>query len=751
MIPLKGIWHIPALAFVLGGVLANNIGSIFYLLIFLLIAWAVRHRHSPIFLFCILSFILIGYFYLAPSPQEFSFKKQPELWHAEIMTPVKETAKTFTLTLIDETSEKRNISYVKKGEEVVPSSWLHGAVCTMKGRTIPFDGARNPGQFDYKSYMERKGIDSQVIIKNLEDIECEGRSWISYLYEGRMVLKERVRDHVHPEAYGWMNALIFGETSELADVTIDWFREFNLSHILAISGLHVGLTIGGVYFILFRTGLTTRTQSQCFILILLPVYAFLAGATPSVIRASLMASILILFSIFQKKIPLTDILSFAAVFLLVYSPSYFHHIGFQFSFLVTFSLVLSVSILKQYNIWMQTAVISLISQLSILALQVHYFYEFQPLSLWVNLILVPYFSFIVIPLLMVVFLLCFLVPSFAFVCSAVFIQLHERMISFMKGWTSWIDFQWVIGEIDPSYIFIYILAFVIMMTYWSDRNLFQSFAAACLTVGVLVAYSAAPYYSAEGKVTMLDVGQGDSFVVELPYRSSVIMIDAAGPSVFTSNKEKTADDIIFPYLKSRGIDKIDALFVSHEDSDHSGSVPFLLEEISVDKVYVSPYHKENFNGVTVEKIRAGQRVLYGNVALNVLHPSEDQEDPNDNSLVLDTLIGGQRWLFTGDISTSIESILLNSSSLSTDVLKVGHHGSHTSTSEAFIDGIEPKVALISAGVDNRYGHPHEEVVKRLEESGIIILQTNRHGAVQYTFSGQSGTFSSFLPYNASRE
>lgn len=233
------------------------------------------------------------------------------------------------------------------------------------------------------------------------------------------------------------------------------------------------------------------------------------------------------------------------------------------------------------------------------------------------------------------------------------------------------------------------------------------------------------------------------------------MIDAAGPSIFTSNKEKTANDVILPFFKSRGINRIHALFITHEDSDHSGSVPFILEEMRIDRIYVSPFHTETYeNGVIVEKVSAGQSVQVGGHDFDVIHPliNGDLGDPNDNSLVLNSIFGGQRWFFTGDISAQVErEIVMRKSIRQTDVLKVAHHGSHTSTSEELLKGLQPKIGLISAGVDNRYGHPHSEVVERLTEHGVLLLQTNRHGAVQYFFSGQSGTFSTFIPYNASRE
>ncbi|SFJ19084.1 competence protein ComEC [Halobacillus dabanensis] len=751
---MKGFWHAPALAFVLGGVLSNQSGFTFFIILIFLSYWIYSYRLNRKSLLFIASFLIAGYFYLPPLDNGWDSFTQKSPWIATIISNVKETPHAYSMTLQHDSGEKFIVRFFKEDNDFYPSDWRHGAICTLEGSVESFAEARNHGQFDYQSYMAKEGIYKQVIIEEEDNLHCEGGSWLSLLYDARNFMKDKVEKNTTPEAFAWMKALVFGETDHLDETTIQWFREYNLSHILAISGLHVGLTIGGIYFLLYRTGFATKTQVQVFLLLLLPFYTFLAGAAPSVIRAGLMAVILILTTSLKWKFPLTDILSIAAIVLLLTSPSYFHHIGFQFSFLVTFSLVLSMPILKRYkNAWIQSLVIGLISQLSILSLQVHYFFEFQPLSLWVNFIMVPYFSFIVIPFLMFTLLLVFLIPSLAQVLSSIFITFHERFLSFVHSLTLYMDFSWVIGKLPPLFIILYTIFLVVMMRYWSEGKDQKAFVSSMIAVGVIMVHCAIPFISDKGTVTMLDVGQGDSFVIELPNRRGVILIDAAGPPIFSSNSKKTAEDIIIPFLKSQGIGALDALFISHKDSDHSGSVRYLLEEFNISHVIVSPYYNEFYKEVEVKRVMGGQKVVIEGQEFNVLHPAEqDYGEPNDNSLVLESNIGGKKWLFTGDISTNVENQIIESyPSLKVDILKVGHHGSNTSTSNDFLNSTQPEVGLISAGVDNRYGHPHDEVVQRFKERGTPLLQTKRHGEVQYIFSGQSGTFSTFLPYNASRE
>ncbi|WP_232324906.1 DNA internalization-related competence protein ComEC/Rec2 [Halobacillus mangrovi] len=499
--------------------------------------------------------------------------------------------------------------------------------------------------------------------------------------------------------------------------------------------------------------MATKEGAKVLIILFLPPYALLAGAAPSVLRATLMAGLVMLSTFSKWKVPLTDILSLVALSLLILSPSYLDHLGFQFSFLVTMSLILSFPLLKQTeNPLAMSALISFVSQTSILPLQLYYFFEFNPLSLFANLLLVPYFSFFVIPFLMMLLLCSFILPQISLLLSQTLFPPHTNFLSFLETHSNLFDIQWVVGEINRSFIIVCLVLFIIMMRLWIKQKLVFAFAAGVASVGVLMVYSILPYFSPYGRVTMLDVGQGDSFVVELPYRRGVIMIDAAGPPVFTGDESKTAEQIILPYLKSRGIFKLDAIIITHEDTDHSGSVQTLANEMKVGNLVVSLYYPKIETVENVVRIKAGEHLVIGGQDFNLLHPSEDTGDANDNSIVLTATLGGLEWIFTGDASAEIEKLLIKvGSNVNADVLKVGHHGSNTSTSEEWVKHVSPSVALISAGLDNRYGHPHEEVVERLSAQGVVLFSTPDYGAVQYDFSSQRGTFSSFLPYNASRE
>ncbi|MCA0970017.1 DNA internalization-related competence protein ComEC/Rec2 [Halobacillus litoralis] len=741
--------HLPALAFVAGGALARLQPLEQSVLGAICVCWLLFFYRDRALLVVLASSIIFGYFYLKPPVPPPSIS--PSFSSSVMIQSIDKSTSNIQLIVVEpEKNEKTLVSFFPEDESVSPASWRYGAACEIKGERALIEGATNPGQFNYKRYMSDQGVFAQVVLTQEEQLVCTGEGFYHKAHEFRERLITDVRRSLAPNAFPWIAALVFGEQDDLDEETVEWFRSFNLSHILAISGLHVGLFIAGVYWAIVRLGIGTIEQARTALLICLPSYAFLAGAAPSVLRASLMAVLLILFSFFRLRVPLTDVLSMAAVLLLLLSPTTFSSIGFQFSFLATFSLVLSKNILSQtQNVLVQSTQISLISQLAILPFQLQYFYEFNPLSLVANVILVPYFSFFVIPCGLLLVLSALLYDRFAMAASHFLADLHLRVLAASQWVMEPLEWSWVVGKLPPLFILLALIPLFYMMREWSKKHLMKAWLGGCAMVLVLVLYGLLPYASGKGAVTMLDVGQGDAFVIELPHRKGVLMVDAAGPPPFIENQSRTADDIIIPFLKSKGIAQLDALIVSHEDSDHNGSIPYVMDAIEVHTLIVHPYYQVEEEGVSVMNVEAGQRLEVKGHAFQFLHPSLDEGNPNDNSLVFTTTLGGLSWLFSGDISSEVEKEIIKAfPNVRVDVLKAAHHGSDTSSSEEWIDQLEPKVTWISAGRNNRYGHPHPSVVSRFQDVGITMYQTPHHGAVTYLFSGQIGTFSPFLPYNA---
>ncbi len=633
----------------------------------------------------------------------------------------------------------------------------HGALCKINGELELPDRSTNPRQFNYRNYLLSQGISLQLTANSLNDMVCEGSSTFSKFYTIRNNLIDHVTENVSPTTAAWLNALVLGDDSALDDSTTELFQRWGLSHILAISGLHVGLFISLLYFIMIRSTLFTVERAQWLIIIFLPFYALIAGGEPSVWRASTMVVLFIVLNKFNIKFSVTDVLSIVFLLLILLDNYIIYNIGFQFSFLVTFGLLLSKQWFSQINSSFFTVLkISFVAQMMILPLQLSYFYTFQPLSILLNVLIVPYFSLFVIPLMFMLLFFSSFTGYITQVIDSFFIHVHNMVLSVIQYIDSIAYFPWIIGTISIFSGMLYYALLVLFMNYTQTKSAKQAFRYGCCISLLLIVLSIRPYFSPIGSVTMLDIGQGDSFVIELPYRKAVIFIDAGATFSYEDNKatDKNYNQIIKPYLYSRGISKIDTIFLSHEDVDHIGSVKFMIDNMDVENVTMSKYFQLDETtearwrdrGTEIKRIQKGDDITIENQLFSVLSPRSNKGLTNDNSLVLFTELGGYKWLFTGDVGKEIEKeIITNYPNLSVDVLKVSHHGSNTSTDKSFLEHINPKYALISVGKKNSYGHPSKEVLSVLENKNIMVYRTDYNGAVRYQFNKEQGTFLKYLP------
>ncbi|WP_228409427.1 DNA internalization-related competence protein ComEC/Rec2 [Radiobacillus deserti] len=674
--------------------------------------------------------------------------------HGEIIS-IKERNDSMYSFVIEEDRLRTLVTIFNENQKVKSARLVtikHGAFCKIKGKKEIPERSRNPGQFDYQRYLQQDGISFQLT--NPSYLECKGASF----YENIYTLRERAI--LYTERYSsftasWLQALLLGNDDALPDDTVELFRRWGLSHLLAISGLHVGLLIGMIYFFLIKICQITKEHTQVCLLLLLPIYACIAGAEPSIIRASCMAIFVILLQRFQVKLPTSDVLSIVFVFLIMFNPSIIRNVGFQFSFLVTFAILLSLKWLKSASTVVIILRISLVAQLSVLPLQAFHFYSFNPLSILLNTFVVPYFSFIVMPFVVLLFILSVIAPWIGNILQYLFVKLHGSFLDWLDIMDSVAYFPWVTGKLSVVFVVLLFCSVLLMMKAQLMNQYKRSFYGGCLLVLLLTIHSIIPYVSPKGSVTMLDIGQGDCFVIELPYRKGVILIDAAGKRTVKDEwSDTTYRQVIMPFLHYKGIQSIDAIILSHNDLDHVGSVPFLVEHFNVKSIWTSPYFKPQSslkNGLQIQKIQV-QHVKKGEVfviqgqSFYTLHPKQNHGEKNRNSLVLFLKLGGLEWLFTGDIGVEEEKMILKEyPKLQTDVLKVAHHGSQTSTSEQWIKQIKPKKAMVSVGKDNRYGHPSRDVIELLNKYDIPILRTDLNGAITYEFVKEKGTFFKHLP------
>ncbi|WP_304607971.1 ComEC/Rec2 family competence protein [Lentilactobacillus rapi] len=258
---------------------------------------------------------------------------------------------------------------------------------------------------------------------------------------------------------------------------------------------------------------------------------------------------------------------------------------------------------------------------------------------------------------------------------------------------------------------------------------------------------------------MFDIGQGDSFLVRTPMNRSVTLIDTGGKVDFSTQswqrgvKNYQAKRLSINYLKSIGVSRIDYLCVSHQDADHCGDLPAYIQEMQIGTILIPLGMDKNPNFMKrIEGRHRATRVLPVNdemrvngLPLSIYHPYEPGLGENHDSMVLGATIGGLSWLFTGDLDRPGElDTISRHPELHSDVLKVGHHGSKTASDPQFVAHIKPKIALISAGRNNRYHHPNVETLETLKQSGVMVYNTQTQGMVRYVYHHNSGHFETTL-------
>ncbi|MFE3973059.1 MULTISPECIES: DNA internalization-related competence protein ComEC/Rec2 [unclassified Peribacillus] len=640
-----------------------------------------------------------------------------------------------------------------------------GLSCPAEGNLQVPDKNRNENSFDYQRYLLRQGTHWIFKADSISFRECQevGNSIVVSIRNLRMKGVGYISEHFPEESSGFVKALIFGDQTDIDEVDLTNYQRLGLVHLLAISGLHVSFLTGMLFYLGIRVGIT-RENMMVAILIFLPIYMILSGASPSVVRSCLMAMLFFLLLLFKKRISAGATIASVYMALLFFKPNMLYDIGFQLSFAVTFSIIMSSSIFLQYpQKTMQLFIISSISQLAALPILLFHFFEVSFLGVFLNVLYIPLYSIILLPFSLITLFIHLLLPS-----------LGQPLISILN-FTFMLSNKAADAVSDlplasitfgkPPFIMMTLLVISLLGLYLTWDESFEKCKIWC---GIMIVLLLFQYnlqrFSPFGEVQIIDVGQGDSILIILPFNRGNYLIDTGGQITFPietwakrRKKFNTADDIIIPLLKSKGIQHLDKLILTHADSDHMGSAKELIENFKVREIVIGGWSEEHYRDLDfvsiarVKKIKMtvtkrGDHWAVGEAAFSVLSPYEKKEDKNDSSIVLLAKLGGLSWLLTGDMGEEGERELLSTfPQLQADILKVGHHGSKTSSSTPFLEQLQSKAALISVGKDNRYGHPHGDVIGNLEGNGIKVFRTDEDGAIIYKYYKSKGTFRKTLP------
>lgn len=640
-----------------------------------------------------------------------------------------------------------------------------GWSCHVKGElSIPEEG-RNENSFNYRGYLSKQNVHWILKADAIAWSDCKVNStMLTLLKNYRMNGIKYINQHFPEGTNGFVAALIFGDQTYIDEDVLASYQRLGIVHLLAISGLHVSFLTGIIFYVGIRIGIT-RERMMWFMLFLLPIYMILSGAAPSVVRACIMAMLVFAALLRRQKVRAADTIIIVYLFLLIVQPNILFHVGFQLSFAVTFAIVMSLQIFNRYeNKLLGSLVVSIVCQLAALPILMYHFFEASLLGIGLNMIYVPLYSALLLPASIMALLIRVLSPAMGdfviFFLDFLFTLCNQAALLFVNFPLASIPFG------KPPYIVLLLIAVssIILLIKWERKNKAHAHKALLVFLCILVTQYHFQKLNRYGEVIFIDVGQGDAILIKLPFNQGNYLIDTGGTIQFPREawQERrttynTAHHILIPLLKSKGVHELNKLILTHPDADHIGGAAELLQSFSVNELVIASGGEHLYEGkevlevakakgVSIKRLKSGDAWQVGQAAFHAIHPENRVDDANESSLVLYAKIGGLSWLFTGDLGELGEGELTKRyPKLRTDVLKVGHHGSKTSSSELFIKQLQPKIAIISAGKNNRYGHPHRQVLDALEKENVKVVRTDENGGIIYKYREDSGTFQTVLP------
>ncbi|MBW1891007.1 MAG: DNA internalization-related competence protein ComEC/Rec2 [Deltaproteobacteria bacterium] len=681
-----------------------------------------------------------------------------------------------------------NPGLLQKGDEIV-----------LDTKIRPVHNFNNPGGFDYQRYMSFKKI------------------WVTgYARAGKIeipkpdpphrnaTLLQRLRRSISDKIDGLpfaetdtstpvkrvMKALLIGDRNALTPQIREIFNRSGTSHLLAISGLHVGIVAGAAFFI-FRWALSSfkpllwlgRTRTAAAILSFFPVmvYGLMAGMSPSTQRAVIMVTVFLMTYLSGRDQDMINTLAVAALVIVAIHPPTLFSISFQLSFTAVFAIVLGISKLvpareKNRRWWQSMAartgmlfMVSVCATIGTLPIVMYYFNQVSLVGVVVNVIAVPLVGFIVVPVGLVSVLIAMLYPPAAaigFLVCAHVLALAIHIISFFAA-LPFAAVKTVTPGILEMVCYYIILWGAVTLVSGAKRNLQDGFVrkwlpaavlAAVVMLGADVLYWVNERYLAKDlRVTILDVGQGSAALLELP-KGYNILVDGGG---FSDNTTfDVGARIVAPYLWKRKIKTIHSIVLSHPNSDHLNGLTYIVEHFNVKNAWTNnETSRSKGYRIFAETLKrnavfcpryedlARTRSING-VELVFLYPekgflerrsAEPWRNANNNSLILQASYGDHDFLFPGDIMADGEAALLklNPGVLESLVLIAPHHGSQSSSTAKFVQRVDPGIVVISAGWKNRFRFPHEKVLGRYARQGSRIYRTDLDGAVRMDSDGET--------------
>jgi len=597
--------------------------------------------------------------------------------------------------------------YINNDYEYLKKNIKLGIKITLNGNLEKVKNNTNFNLFNYKKYLLSKKIYWTFKANKYKIIINK----VSKKYEIKNLIIKRINKSINKE---YLNMFILGKNN--LDEMKDIYQKIGISHIFAVSGMHITLLTAVIYKLINKIS-KKRLLNLILLTAFLIFYIFLTNYQPSILRAVFLFIFIEIKKILKINIKNINILLIIMYCLLIYNPYYIFDLGFLFSFSISISLIKYNKLIStNKNYFMQIIITSIISFLFSLPIIMINIYQINLITPITNCIFIPFVSFIIFPLSQ----LSFFLPILDILLNKLII-LMELIAKFFD------KINFLVLNLPSTNIFIIILYFLVLIFIFNNFK----FKKLIILIIMIFMHTNIHYFNKYPIVTLLDVGQGDSILLELQHNKGNILIDTGG-----NYNNDLGKKTLLPYFKSIGIKKIDYLIITHGDNDHIGSSKYLINNFKIDKVIFNcgtynDLEKDVIKELDKKNIKYYSCIKEINIdkyKLQFLN-NKEYDNENDNSNVIYIELNNYKFLFMGDAGKEVEKDILEKYNLKNiDFLKVGHHGSNTSSSENFINSISPKYSLISVGENNRFGHPRDEVLDILKNSKIY--RTDLDGSIE---------------------
>lgn len=606
--------------------------------------------------------------------------------------------------VIDYQYKDNYISLVLNGKEKLKCNYYldnnekfdikYGDILYLSGKLKKPNNNTIPNTFNYKKYLEHNDM---YYILEIEKINKQVRT-NNIIYKIKNIIKSRIDMY---DKTGYLNAFILGNKNNIDNNTYSNYSKNGIIHIFSISGMHISLLASIILSLLNR--INKSNKNVLVVIMFLIFYLVLTNYQASIIRSIIFYIVINLFKLRKVKVSTLNSFLISISLILLFVPKFIYDIGFLYSSSVSFSLIFYKNKFNK-NYIMNLLYVSFISFLISLPITISLNYQINLLSIIINLLFVPLVSFILYPLSLIVFVFPIFISLFNF-----FISITEFLSN-------------NISNINFFNLYIPKMNFIIIIIYYLLVYLILSKSIKWLIIFVLYIFVVKNINIIDNNyyVYFLDVGQGDMSVIK--YKDECIVIDTGPSSMYTY---KITDNHI-KFLHSIGANNIDLLIISHGDNDHIGNANYLIDNFNVKNIMINK-----------GEINESEKLLPKNKIVNnykskmkfyiLEHALFDNE--NSNSIVNYLVAYDRKFIFMGDGSKETELDIVNKYNINADVIKIGHHGSKTSSDEYFIKKINPIYSIISVGKNNRYNHPSIETLNSIKNTKVF--RTDKDGTISF--------------------